>query len=190
MRNVRTKPLELWDIHGPVLEILAKEEKGIITNYITSPADPTKTLSLKLPFLVLQMKNMNSPFSLEITTIDDKRQERRFRISTFQRKPKVTSQLCALPCYLSLGWNHLVIDLNQLSTRAYNSGHVETNDIQIHGNCRLRRVYFSDKMYAEEDLSPEFTLFATDISNTRKKEEDEGVTTFPLFQKPNNSSKR
>ncbi len=31
--------------------------------------------------------------------------------------------------------------------------------MQIHANCRLRRVYFSDRLYAEEELPPEFKLY-------------------------------
>ena len=30
---------------------------------------------------------------------------------------------------------------------------------QIHANCRLRRVFFADRQYAEEELPPEFRLF-------------------------------
>ena len=39
------------------------------------------------------------------------------------------------------------------------TNYVETLRVQIHANCRLRRVYFSDRLYAEEELPPEFKLF-------------------------------
>ena len=29
----------------------------------------------------------------------------------------------------------------------------------IHANCRIRRIYFSDRLYSEDDLPPEFKLF-------------------------------
>ncbi|KAA3670619.1 uncharacterized protein DEA37_0013585, partial [Paragonimus westermani] len=29
----------------------------------------------------------------------------------------------------------------------------------IHANCRIRRVYFSDRLYSEEELPPEFKLY-------------------------------
>ena len=31
--------------------------------------------------------------------------------------------------------------------------------MQIHANCRIRRIYFSDRLYSEEELPPEFKLF-------------------------------
>ena len=30
---------------------------------------------------------------------------------------------------------------------------------QIHANCRIRRVYFSDRLYSEDELPPEFKLY-------------------------------
>ena len=31
--------------------------------------------------------------------------------------------------------------------------------VQIHANCRIRRVYFSDRLYSEEELPAEFKLY-------------------------------
>ena len=31
--------------------------------------------------------------------------------------------------------------------------------VQIHANCRIRRIYFSDRLYTEDELPPEFKLF-------------------------------
>ena len=39
------------------------------------------------------------------------------------------------------------------------TNYIETLRMQIHANCRLRRVYFSDRLYAEEELPPEFKLY-------------------------------
>ena len=30
---------------------------------------------------------------------------------------------------------------------------------QIHANCRIRRVYFSDRLYSEKELPAEFKLY-------------------------------
>jgi len=35
--------------------------------YITCPADPLKTLAIKLPFLILVVKNMKKYFTFEVT---------------------------------------------------------------------------------------------------------------------------
>ena len=39
---------------------------NIATNYITCPADPQRTLAIKLPYLVMLLKNMKKYFSFEI----------------------------------------------------------------------------------------------------------------------------
>lgn len=51
------------DIQSSVLEIAGT---NVSTAYITCPADPAKTLGIKLPFLVMVIKNMNKYFSFEV----------------------------------------------------------------------------------------------------------------------------
>ena len=68
----RSKPLQIWDkcvrnghikiitdpdIQSSVLEIMGT---NVSTNYITCPADANKTLGIKLPFLVMIIKNVRS----------------------------------------------------------------------------------------------------------------------------------
>jgi hypothetical protein len=71
MMRYRSKPLQIWDkcvrnghikritdpdIQSSVLEIMGT---NVSTNYITCPADANKTLGIKLPFLVMIIKNVN-----------------------------------------------------------------------------------------------------------------------------------
>lgn len=44
-------------------------------------------------------------------------------------------------------------------SRCTGTNYIETLRVQIHANCRIRRIYFSDKLYTEEELPPEFKLF-------------------------------
>ena len=39
------------------------------------------------------------------------------------------------------------------------TNYIETLRVQIHANCRIRRIYFSDRLYSEEELPAEFKLF-------------------------------
>lgn len=39
------------------------------------------------------------------------------------------------------------------------TNYVETLRVQVHANCRIRRTYFSDRLYSEEELPAEFKLF-------------------------------
>lgn len=40
-------------------------------------------------------------------------------------------------------------------------------DSQIHANCRIRRVYFSDRLYSEDELPAEFKLYLPVQSKTK-----------------------
>ena len=88
---------------------------------------------------------------------------------------------------LDEGWNQIQFNLSDFTRRAYGTNYIETlryvsnsralfkfiarlkfcNDysftpfcrVQIHANCRIRRIYFSDRLYTEDELPPEFKLF-------------------------------
>jgi hypothetical protein len=46
-----------------------------------------------------------------------------------------------------------------LTLNASGTNYIETLRVQIHANCRIRRIYFSDRLYTEEELPQEFKLF-------------------------------
>merc|ERR1719291_1014186 len=54
---------------------------NVSTNYINAPLDPKKTLAIKLPFLVMIIKNLKKYFTFEVQVLDDKSVRRRFRAS-------------------------------------------------------------------------------------------------------------
>lgn len=79
--NGQVKRVHDEDIQSNVLEIVGT---NLPSTYITCPADPAATLGIKLPFLVMIVKNVNKYFSFEIQILDDKNVRRRFRASNFQ----------------------------------------------------------------------------------------------------------
>lgn len=54
------------------------------------------------------------------------------------------------------------------------------NFFQIHANCRIRRVYFADRLYSEDELPAEFKLYlpirGNASSGIRLLEDDETPT--------------
>lgn len=64
-----------------------------------------------------------------------------------------------MPMRLDEGWNQIQFNLSDFTRRAYGTNYVETLRVQIHANCRIRRVYFSDRLYSEDELPSEFKLF-------------------------------
>ena len=78
---------------------------------------------------------------------------------TVQAMTRVKPFICTMPLKLEEGWNNVPLNLADLTRRAYGTNYVETLRVQVHANCCLRRIYFSDRLYSEEELPPEFKLY-------------------------------
>jgi hypothetical protein len=105
------------------------------------------------------IKNMRKYFTFEVTVLDDKGVRRRFRASNYQSTTRVKPFICTMPMRLDEGWNQIQFNLSDFTRRAYGTNYIETLRVQIHANCRIRRIYFSDRLYSEDELPPEFKLF-------------------------------
>lgn len=98
-------------------------------------------------------------FSFEVQVLDDKGIRRRFRASNYQRSTRVKPFICTMPMRLDDGWNQIQFNLSDFTRRAYGTNYIETLRVQVHANCRIRRIYFSDRLYSEQDLPNEYKLF-------------------------------
>lgn len=175
--SIGSKPLEIWekyvrnghikritdlDIQSSVLEIIGS---NVSTCYITAPCNDPKRpkkkreLGIKLPFLVMIIKNLKKYFTFEVQVMDDKNVRRRFRASNYQSTTRVKPFICTMPMRLDDGWNQIQFNLSDFTRRAYGTNYIETLRVQIHANCRIRRIYFSDRLYSEDELPSEFKLF-------------------------------
>ena len=67
--------------------------------------------------------------------------------------------LCTMSMRSDNGWNQIQLNLADITRRAYGTNYVETLRVQIHANCRLRRVYFCDRLYTEEELPADYKLY-------------------------------
>jgi hypothetical protein len=156
VKNGHIKRITDADINSSVLEIAGA---NVSTTYITCPAKKKASLGIKLPFLVIIIKNMKKYFTFEVTVLDDKNVHRRFRASNYQTATRVKPFICSMPMKLDNGWNQIQFNLMDFTRRAYGTNYVETVRVQLHANCRLRRVYFADRLYSEKELPKEFNLF-------------------------------
>lgn len=156
VQNGHIKRITDPDIKSSVLEIMGT---NVSTNYIMCPSQKDQTLGIKLPFLVMILKNVNKYFTFEVQVLDDKNVKRRFRASNYQSRTSVKPFICTMPMQLDDGWNQIQFNLSDFTRRAYGTNYIETLRVQIHANCRIRRIYFSDRLYSEEELPPEFKLY-------------------------------
>ncbi|XP_030384660.1 cilia- and flagella-associated protein 20-like [Scaptodrosophila lebanonensis] len=165
------KPLDLWERragNGHIKRIVDNDIQSLVldvagtnpnSTYLACPGNPNKTLGIRLPFLVLIVKNINKYFSFEVQILDDKRVKRRFRASNYQSTSRVKPFLCTMPMRLDEGWNQVIFDLAEFTHRAYGTKYTETLRIQVHANCRIRRIFFTDRHYKEEELPTDFKLY-------------------------------
>ncbi|XP_076176998.1 uncharacterized protein LOC143151569 isoform X2 [Ptiloglossa arizonensis] len=115
--------------------------------------------------------------------LDDKNMHRRFRMSNFQSTTRVRPFSTSMPIGLSGGWNQIQFNLADFTRRAYGTNYIETTRLQIHANCRIRRIYFADRLYSEDELPEDFKLFLPihrkkcvrkeDVAKSKDKEEPE-----------------
>jgi len=156
--SIGSSPLQLWETHtaegdGKV-EMIEDESiksksleltaENISTTYMICP--PKSTLNITLPFIIFQIKNLHRFFTFEVQVLDDKNVRRRFRVSNFQSTVRVKPYICTIPLQLDNGWNQIVIDLAQYVKKAYGTNYSSTLQVQVHANCRVRRIYFSEKL--------------------------------------------
>lgn len=165
-----SNPLAIWDMevqNGHIKRITDNEVNSIVLEIVSSNVATTfircpknnQVLGIKLPFLVMIVKNLKRYFSFEITVLDDKKMRRRFRISNFQSTTKIKPFCTSMPIGLSGGWNQIQFNLADFTRRAYGTQFIETLRVQVHANARLRRIYFSERLYSEEELPQEYKLY-------------------------------
>lgn len=155
VKNGVIKRITDEDIKSLVLEI---KSSNVSTTYITCPKI-NKSLGITLNYFVMIVKNMDRFFTFEIEIIDDTHTKRRFRAANYQSQTRVKDFICTMPLKLDAGWNQINLNLSDFTRRAYGTNYVETSRVTVNANCRLRRIYFSNHQYTEEELPAEFKLY-------------------------------
>jgi len=178
---IGSKPLQIWrkninngyvkritdfEMQSSVIEICGA---NVSTCFLTCPSNPKQTLGVKMPFLVLLIKYLKKYFTFEVQVIDDKNVKRRFRASNYQSNTRVKPFICTIPMKLDEGWNQIHFNLTDFTRRAYGTNYLETLRVQIHANCRIRRIYFTDQLLSSKSIPAEYRAFSN--SNDDNQEE-------------------
>jgi len=170
--SLGSDPLQLWDkrtregnidyVQDNVLrsKVLELSGENVANNYIVCPKDPKRSLGITLPHFVLLVRNLGRFFTFEVQIMDDKGARRRFRASNFQSTTRVKPYICTMPLQLDDGWNQIHLDLASFTKRAYGTNYSHTVQVQIHSNCRIRRVYFAEKILSDDELPAALKLFS------------------------------
>uniref|UniRef100_A0A3P9IK68 CFA20 domain-containing protein n=1 Tax=Oryzias latipes TaxID=8090 RepID=A0A3P9IK68_ORYLA len=123
------------------------------TTYISCPADPTKTLGIKSPFLVLILKTEMFSFEVQVRNV-----RRWLKWSTSQKKNKVDHFRATFILDMGEFWGKEIFNLAELTSSSFGSRYVETLEGIINANCWIRRVYFTDREYSEDEIPNDFKL--------------------------------
>ena len=169
---IGSKPLQIWrkninngyvkritdfEMQSSVIEICGA---NVSTCFLSCPTNPKQTLGVKMPFLVLLIKYLKKYFTFEVQVIDDKNVKRRFRASNYQSNTRVKPFICTIPMKLDEGWNQIHFNLTDFTRRAYGTNYLETLRVQIHANCRIRRIYFTDQLLSSKSIPDEYRAFS------------------------------
>ena len=169
---IGSKPLQIWrkninngyvkritdfEMQSSVIEICGA---NVSTCFLCCPSNPKQTLGVKIPFLVLLIKYLKKYFTFEVQVIDDKNVKRRFRASNYQSNTRVKPFICTIPMKLDEGWNQIHFNLTDFTRRAYGTNYLETLRVQIHANCRIRRIYFTDQLLSSKSIPDEYRAFS------------------------------
>ncbi|XP_018353945.1 PREDICTED: cilia- and flagella-associated protein 20-like [Trachymyrmex septentrionalis] len=167
--SVANKPLDLWSkhvsfggkvhrinddlLHGDKVIEITEPHNNTIPTSITTPAKALDILNIKLPVLVLVIKNLNLRFKLEVQIIDKQQYRRRFSFMTYniERLPRINASVARIPLKLDDCWNFLEINLQTLCHQVYKTDYEALQRVTIYPNCHLRRVYLQDRHYKNDE---------------------------------------
>lgn len=175
-----SKPLQIWDTHiqdgyvtrflDPDLRSLVFEIRGynVSTTYMVCPKGK-QVLGINMPFMIMIVKNLNQCFCFEVTVRDSTNTKRRFRVANFQSYTQVLPYSTVMPICLETGWNQVIFNLADFTRRTYGKTFSEVDSIKINANIRIKRIYFTAKLFDESDLPPDYRLYAPPPLKGRKK---------------------
>ncbi|XP_060805702.1 cilia- and flagella-associated protein 20-like [Amyelois transitella] len=140
-----SNPLAIWDMevnNGHIKRLTDSEVNSIVLEIVSTNVATTY---------------ISCPRGNQV--LDDKHMRRRFRISNFQSTTKIKPFCTTMPIGLAGGWNQIQFNLSDFTRRAYGTQFLETLRVQIHANARLRRIYFAERLYTEEELPQDYKLY-------------------------------
>lgn len=137
--EIVTDPL----LEQPVVELLGPQARLVI---------PCRA---DLPYLVLQLKDLNKFTSVEVAVVDDTKRVRRLKLSNRVSAARVDANTVTMPLLLEDGvWNYVCLDLPTLSSAAFGATFRYCKEVVVTSNVAVARVFFQDKRYEDAELPP------------------------------------
>lgn len=145
------------EVASPVVTLESNEFDKAWTSF---PDNRNKFIGTPYPFIVMQIKNMNKYMGFEINVSDQNDKQKIFQCTNKQSLARLIDNKCSLPLTLDNGeWNIIIIDLQSLTKRVFNTKYKHCNRIKIFANTRVRRIYFAKDLYQEDDLPEQYKIY-------------------------------
>lgn len=104
------------------------------------------------PYLVMHLRSMKRFLSFKITCEDSKRGSKTFMASNKQSFITIEDDICRMPLQIGTGWQYICLDLVDMMANAFGSTYTKCIEIEISGSCRIGKIYFQSKQYADIEL--------------------------------------
>lgn len=112
-------------------------------------------------FTFFLVRSNCSHFHVYIQILDSENIRRRLRASNYHTIKKQSTFMITMPFCMNEGWNQLNMNLAEITSDSFKTTYVETVRVQVHANCRLRRIYFSDLLYKDDQLPNAYRMHGT-----------------------------
>lgn len=150
-------------VSGPDVSIAEDDELNLSNRNSANPAmvvelvgaDSKITLftDCERPQIVIHFKTMKRFLTISILCLDDTGKERVFEMSNKNSVVTIENGFCKMPMEAAHdGWQRSCIDMDELLANAFNSSLHAVREITISGSCRVSKVYFQSKNYADVEL--------------------------------------
>ncbi|KAL3315338.1 hypothetical protein Ciccas_006025 [Cichlidogyrus casuarinus] len=143
------------DLNCLVLQLV---NQSISSGYITAPKMRNDTLGIRLPVFVVQVKSIANGFMFTLEVKTHKNMKKFLRATTCVSKVEMENNKAIIPLILKPGWNTVVLDLDKVCRVCYKDPYMTTERITINANCRIRRCFFSDRIYEDDELPKDYKL--------------------------------
>ena len=147
-------------VTGEVTIVDDKELQNQIVAELTGPgaALTFQTRAGVQPLLVMYAKCLDKFFSLDVNVVDGEDNYYTFIFSNRRSIVKIEGHLCEVPMVLGSGWQYICVDLQDLTTKAFGVSYFSTIQVRVNSSCRLFRLYFAGREYADIELPPYLRL--------------------------------
>ncbi|XP_014287291.1 uncharacterized protein [Halyomorpha halys] len=144
------------EIEGKVIEL-----SGSVTGvWISLPKVIDQVIGITYPWLFFIIKAIpDKQLVIDIQVMDSNSMKRTFRFDTKTTLTKLRHMVAWLDLSIKPGyWNCLEMDLQHLVSKNYCTRFTQLCRIQIHGCCKLRRIYSASCFITQEELPAEYKV--------------------------------